>query len=126
MDAIEKATQVAYASMNERLTVMNEFRASMSDMSARSVTRIEFDQMRERLGGFATCGEIEAVEQRVEQMRQIREAQIKALGEEIQGLSEFRAELRGKASTTSVTVSYVIAGIGILFSIISLIEKLSP
>ena len=123
--AMEKATTVAYTSMNERLATMNEFRQSMQDMRGETVSRAEFNQMRERLTLYANCAELDALRDRVEQMRQVRESQIKVLEDEIQSLSEFRAELRGKASTQSVMWAYAISAIGILFSIISLFEKLA-
>jgi hypothetical protein len=123
--AIEKATTVAYDSMNKRLETMNEFRQSMQDMRGETVTRSEFSQMRERLTLYASCAEVDSLRDRVEQMRQVRESQIKALEDEIQSLSEFRAELRGKASQQSVLIALGVSAVGVFLSIISIIEKVA-
>lgn len=122
--AIEKATTIAYDAMNKRLEGMNEFRQSMQDMRGETVTRKEYDQLRERLSGYASCSEVDALEQRLEQLFQLRSVQMKEIETDIQALNEFRAELRGKASTQSVMIAYIVSAIGIIFSIIGLIDKL--
>ena len=122
--AMEKATTVAYDAMNKRLEGMNEFRQAMQDMRSETVTRTEFSQMRERLVTLANCSDVESLRQRLEQLYQIRGVQIKEIEDEIQSLAEFRAELRGKASTQSVMVAYIVSGIGILFSLISIFDRM--
>ena len=47
------------------------------------------------------------------------------LEEEIQSLSEFRAELRGKASQQSVLIALAVSAIGVFLSIISIVEKVT-
>jgi len=111
--AIEKATTVAYDSMNKRLEGMNEFRQSIQDISGKTVTRMEFDQLRERLGGYASCSEVDDLDKRMEELRS-----------QVGSLQETRAELRGKASQQSVMIALGISSIGILLSVLSLLEKL--
>ena len=104
--AQEQATRVAYAAMESRLEGMNEFRASMSDMTSRTVTRPEFDLLRDRMNGFASCVELDAMK------------------DDIRGLRESRAELAGKASQQSVNVALLFSVLGLLMGVISLAEKL--
>lgn len=90
---IERSTKLAAKSLETRLEHMNEFRAAMSDQSKHYLTKQEFTIQHERVM------------------------------EDIKILRESKANLEGKASTKSVMIAYIISGIGLLISLITLILK---
>ena len=90
--AIDKATDLAYKAMNERLMGMNEFRDALKDQSAKFVTSEELD------------------------------AKIAVLCANIKSLELSRANLEGRASQTSVYIAYGISILGIIIGIISLLR----
>ena len=91
LDAIDKATNIAYGSMQERLAGMNEFREQLKDQAGRFVTRQELH------------------------------SELEAIKINIRTLELARAELQGKASQTSVYIAYAFTALGILVSIIKLL-----
>ena len=116
--ALEKATQVATAALDLRLAAMNEFRASMSDIANRSATRVEFDQMRERMNQFALASDIDNVNARITTL-------MNQIDDDIRSLRESRAVLEGKASQSSVMWAILLALAGLLLSAIGLVEHFS-
>jgi hypothetical protein len=93
LDAVEKASCVAGRRLDERLAAMNEFRNAMGDLSNRMVTRGE-------LG-----------------------LQMDQVGLDIADLKKSRDMAAGKASQTSVMVSYVIGIAGLVMGVIGLFVK---
>ena len=85
---IDKSTKLAADSLEKRLETMNEFREALKDQQTRFVTREEFGLIRDRLS------------------------------EDIRILREAKANTEGKASQTSVYISYLIAIIALAISII--------
>jgi hypothetical protein len=83
----------------------------------------------------ATVVALESMDKRLESMNEFRatlkdqastfitKADITALQKDIQDLRESRAELRGKASMASVYISYGLAVLGLLLSVLSLFRK---
>ena len=118
ISSLEKATQVATAALDLRLAAMNEFRASMSDIANRSATRVEFDQMRERMAQFATTSDVDNINERIG-------ALMDQINEDIRSLRESRAVMEGKASQSSVMWAILIAAAGLVLSAIGLIEHFS-
>ena len=90
--AIEKGIEVANNSMQARLSGMNEFREALRDQAARHVTRDELD------------------------------IKLENLAEQLRALQVFRAVLEGKASQTQANIILVIAIIGLIISIVSLVK----
>lgn len=109
IDAMEKATTVAQTALERRLESMNEFRAAMSDLAARAVTRGELDLLRERINTLATAEELSALG--------------KAMALEIAGLREWKSAVEGKASQQSVNVSMVLAIAGLLLGLLGLVSR---
>ena len=90
--ALEKATEVASGAMDRRLDGMNEFRDTLRDQASRFVTR---EEMEVKLG---------------------------VLMDAISELKDYKAHMEGRASMSSVYVSYAIALLGIVLSVISLLK----
>ena len=90
--ALEKATEVASGAMDRRLDGMNEFRDTLRDQASRFVTREELD------------------------------IKIGVVVEAISELKMYKAQMEGRASVSSVYVSYAIALLGIVLSVISLLK----
>jgi len=86
--AKEKALDLAAQSLDKRLEVMNEFRDAMKDQQNKFVTREESVLIHDRLA------------------------------DDIRILRESKANMEGKASMTSVYISYAIAVIALAISII--------
>ena len=85
---IEKSTDLATSVLDKRLDSMNEFRQALKDQQSTFVAKSEFDIMHQRI---------------IEDIRMLREG---------------KANLEGKASMTSVYISYAIALIALTISII--------
>lgn len=92
--AMEKATEVATRRLEERLASMNEFRASLSDLSSHMATRNELA------------------------------LQVERLQEDISDLKRSRDELTGKASQSSVTTATVLGVAGLILALIGLMQGL--
>jgi hypothetical protein len=90
---VERARVAAHDAMEKRLDAMNELRDAMKDQGTKFFTRDE----------HATFA--------------------KGIDSDIRTLRDFKATLEGKANQSTVNVSLVIAGIGILLSIISLMKE---
>jgi hypothetical protein len=88
--ATEKATQIAVIAVDRRLEAMNEFRTQLKDQAAGFFTRTE------------------------------HEAYQKVVDADLRLLRESRAELRGKATQSSVTITFVLAAIGVIFGAVSM------
>jgi hypothetical protein len=93
LDALDKATGIASNNLKERLAGMNEFRAAMGDLSGRMMTREEVVLL------------------------------MKKVDADIADLKKSRDRAEGKASQTSVLISYLIGGAGLVFGIINLLGK---
>lgn len=91
---LSKTTESTAAAMEKRLEGMNEFRDTLKDQAGRFFTRDEHEAYR------------------------------KVIDVEVRSLNEFRAELTGKASQASVNVTFVLAAIGALTGLLSLLIKL--
>lgn len=89
--AIENSTKLAQDNLNTRLESMNEFRMSLKDQSSNFITRIE------------------------------HEAMMTKYDSDIRVLREIAATNSGKASMSSVYMSYAIALVGIIMGIAGLI-----
>ena len=88
---LEKATVVASNAMDRRLDGMNEFR----------------DTLRDQAGRFVTQNEVRS--------------QLDVINAKIHNLEKFQAVVEGKASMSSVYISYIMAAIGIAIGIIGLL-----
>lgn len=94
IDDINKNTAAANASLDKRLETMNEFREALKDQTAKYITREEYNLMNEKVV------------------------------EDIKHLSESKAHAEGKASMTSVYISYAIAAIALGFSLLEYLRNL--
>ena len=90
---IEEARNLAFKAVETRLAGMNEFREALRDNQVRFFTKAE------------------------------HEAYTKATEIELRALQDFKLSLETKASQGSVNIALVIAGIGILLSVISLVRE---
>ena len=95
VDALDKATILASQQMEKRLEGMNEFRESLRDQNATFVRKDEYDTKHEALE--------------------------KTFNVRVSSLEMSRAELCGKASQSSVNVSYAIALLSMLISMASIL-----
>jgi len=89
----DKATQLAYDSMNKRLEGMNEFRDQLKDQASRFITRDEFGIITNRL---------------IEDIRELREG---------------KARLEGKADQSSVNKAFTLSIIGLVVALVSLLTR---
>ena len=90
-ETVVRATDIAYESMEKRLDGMNEFRDTLRDQAAKFVTRTELESTKERIDS------------------------------DLRVLREFKSSLEGKASQQSVTIAYVMSGVGLLMGILGTI-----
>jgi len=93
-DTLEKDMNKASAQMDKRLEGMNEFRSALKDQSGKFLTKDEFN---------------------IQHLR---------VQDDIRILRESKATLEGKASQTSVFISYAIALISFVVAIISYFHKI--
>lgn len=93
ISALEKATDMARAAMEIRLTGMNEFRDTLRDQAARMPTRQEL------------------------------EAAVSIIERELRELRDFKTTMEAKASQRSVNVALVLSAFGLMVSIIRLFVK---
>jgi hypothetical protein len=91
--ALEKATVTAKDAMERRLEGMNELRAAMKDQASGFISRTE------------------------------HESTHRALTDDIRSLRESRAEMAGKASQGQVMIAWIMGVVGILLSVISLLQR---
>jgi hypothetical protein len=94
-EALEKATTIVAQNLEKRFDSHNEFRAQLKEQAGTFITRAEYQGMKDKLES------------------------------EIDDLKSSRDILAGKASQKSVTISYIIGGIGIIIALISLINNLA-
>lgn len=93
-NSIEKSTCLAQDNINARLEHMNEFRNSLKDQTAQYITKSELETLKVRYDG------------------------------DIRVLRETNAEMKGKATINSVYTGYIIAFIGLIIGIVSLLIKI--
>jgi chromosome segregation ATPase len=123
IDSNEKATVLAKDSMENRLTAMNEFRATLSDQNKLYTTKT--DHL-----GLATKLETDTNSLRNEilntltALRNELNIRIEKVELDIRELRESKALLAGKASQNSVTIAYVTSFIGIVFGLVGLLRAL--
>jgi hypothetical protein len=86
----QRAVDKAENTMNERLAGMNEFRDTLRDQAGKFVTRDELDLI------------------------------VKPVRESLKIMEINRANLEGKASQNGLLLSYLIAGLGLILSAISI------
>ena len=91
--AMEKATTVAYANMEGRLTGMNEFRQTLSDQAGKFPTREELN------------------------------AYLKSINDDLRMLRESKAQMDGKASQNSVMISLILGVMGLSIGVIGLVSR---
>jgi len=91
--ANEKAVELASKTLSARLDLMNEFRMQLKDQAATFFPRVEHD------------------------------IYIKSVDKDIRELRESKALLEGKASQNAVNLSTIIAIVGTLLAIISLVHS---
>jgi len=96
--AQDKALVIALASMDGRMGILNEFKSTIETT---------LNVLRDQAGQFVTGKELEAAKD--------------YLAKDIAQLKEDRAELRGKASQSSVMIAWIISGLGLLIGIAGLI-----
>ena len=104
MRSQDRAVQVAVAALEHRLEGMNEFRATVNEIANRSVTRQEFDLLRNKLS---------------DQFAETKER----TDSDIRSLRESRALLEGKASQSSVILAMILSISGLLLGVIGLLDK---
>lgn len=93
LSALDRASDVAYRAMEKRLESMNEFRSQMKDQAGSFITKAEFRVYLDKIDG------------------------------DIRVLREYKSTLEGKASQSSVVISLLLAGAGLILSIASLLVK---
>ena len=91
--SIDKSLEKTAQEIKDRFTTVNEFRATLSDQATTFVTKDKFDTMCE------------------------------ALRSRIETLEKERARSEGKASTSSVYISYIFIAISIAIGVIGLLLK---
>ena len=91
LSALERAGELERKNLEHRLDSMNAIRDQLRDQADSFVTNVEHD---------AVCDRLERID------RDIRE------------LRESRAELAGKASQTSVLISYILAIVSLIMAIV--------
>lgn len=120
LNAADKATTKAEDASDKRFESVNEFRQTLSDQATKFVVRGEFtlivDRMEKDIKNL-----IVAKEQFVS--REVFRASCSDIQKQLEDLKLSRAELRGKASQSSVNVSYLISAIGLSIAIVSLLLK---
>jgi len=91
--AMETALALAERILNARLEHMNDVKGQLKDQANSFLTRQEYILMHDRLVS------------------------------DVQQLREFKSTLEGKASQKSVATAYLIAGFGLILSVVSLIKE---
>lgn len=115
LTSIENATSLAAATMDKRLDGMNEFRDTLRDQAGRFTTREEVGVQIARVCDLASADRAS--------LRQEAAIERKALKDQIDELQTFKDRLEGKASTTSVAVSYLLGGASLLIGILGLLLR---
>jgi hypothetical protein len=95
IDEIARVTALTAAAMDKRLEGMNEFREQLNTQAKSFYLRQEHDSFAERITG------------------------------DIRLLRESKANLEGKASQLSVSIAILIAGLGVVISLVNLASSLS-
>jgi len=112
---LEKRIESSRQSMEKRLDGMNEIKGAMKDQLATHPTReelgTELDSIKKELQVFAKFRE----------ERGSVPADIEFLKKDVRILTTFKDTMDGKASQSSVTLSYIFSVVGIIFGLVSLI-----
>ena len=150
ISSLEKATTVAAGLMEKRLESMNEFRAQLKDQAGTFVPRNEYDSQLHRLNEDVrilretkASSEVSAamLEKRLESMNEFR-AQLKdqagtfftrnehsaymtSVEKDLRMLREYKSNLEGKASQSSVNISLAIAILGFMLALASFITRIT-
>lgn len=114
-DAQAKATDIAAISLDKRLDVMNEFRATISDQAASYYTRQEHETWARSIEV-----DLKAVRENF-YTKSEHDAYAKGVEGDLRTLRESRAELQGMAKVSQVYFSMAIGIIGAICGIISII-----
>lgn len=101
-NSMDKALTLSQETLEVRLERMNEFREAMQDQSSHFVTREEMALMLQR----------QAAENAVK---------LSEICTNVENLKTYKATMEGKASQNSVVFSAVIALIGLLLAVVSLL-----
>ena len=91
--ALEKATDLAARTLEKRLEGMNEFREALKNQTSLFVTRTEID------------------------------IQLSKINDDIRELRESKAMLEGKASQLYVTITLVVALLGLIIGVVGIFYK---
>jgi hypothetical protein len=118
---LRRSIVVAQVAMERRLEGMNEFRESLRDQNTtlarkeelegiRRQSQNDLESIRGRLNNCVTASEHQLICDRLDKL-EVR----------INSLEQFKAEMGGKASQSSVSQALLISGIGILIGIVSIV-----
>jgi hypothetical protein len=120
--ALEKATIVASAAMEKRLEGMNEFRDQLRDQTVTFVTKPEYVQQINRI-----TEDIKGLQENKSQLigRSEHDNMLVKLNDDIRILRESKANLEGKASQSAVNVAMIISIIGIILSIVGIVNRVT-
>lgn len=114
-DAQQKATDIAAISLDKRLNTMNEFRQTISDQAASYYTRQEHDTW------------VKGIEVDLKTMRENfyskeqHDSYAKGVENDLRMLRESRAEVGGMAKASQVYFSMIMASVGAICGIVSLV-----
>jgi prefoldin subunit 5 len=101
LESVEKATELAAKTLEKRLEGMNEFREALNNQATMFATRSEVDIQIKKF-----------------------EKQIEKTEDDIRMLRESKAMLEGKASHLYVTITLVVALLGLFVSFMSMITRI--
>lgn len=120
IQALENATTVAAIGMEKRLEGMNEFRNQLKDQTSTFITRLEVVSSHERMNRDIK----DLQDNRNVYIPRIEyESQHKLLTDDIRVLRESKATIEGKASQSSTNIATIIAIIGVLLALLSIVIK---
>ena len=101
MQAIEKAVEVAYTSMDARLEGMNQFRDALRDQAAKFITRDVADKtncaVTDRTRSLELKGE--EITTRIDALEKSLASYSASMDKRLESMNEFRASLKDQAST---------------------------
>jgi len=117
----QTALQAALASMDKRLDGMNEFRASLRDREAVSVTKSEFGQFINN-----TQKDLNDLKLLVSHgfTQNEHQAYVSAVDAKLQPLHDLKVLIDAKASQSQVTVATVLSVVSTLIAVIGLIIEI--
>jgi hypothetical protein len=118
--ALEKATTIAAGQMEKRLEGQNEFRGQLKDQVTTLVSKAEYaPQLARILEDIKTLSDTKA--QFIG--RPEHDGMLNKINDDIRVLRESKATLEGRASQSSVNVAMIIAVIGIILSIVGIVNR---